>query len=153
MSDFNSGDMDGQRGLMSLSSSESANAFSYGYVDSSNPVIPVTAGRITNQPTPQSLSQWIDCPKTPHGYVQFLTENIGKVHTADVLESIGTPVGGIRAIGGSTELQREFLLNNAGKQFSPGPDDDYSLESEQAKLKLSAYAMINTGNHEASASV
>ena len=147
--------MDGLRGhensFMSLNSGGRANDFSYDYIDDPNPLFPMAAGGSVNQPIPQSLSQWIDCPKTPHSYVEFLTENLEKVPTADILESIGSPVGGIHALDGISEMQRELLHSNEGKAFNSRPDD-YSLESEHGKLKLSAYT-TNIRNHEASASV
>ncbi|XP_007050662.2 PREDICTED: uncharacterized protein LOC18613390 isoform X1 [Theobroma cacao] len=146
--------MDVQQGhgnpLMSLNSGGGASDFSYDYVNDSNPHFPMAAGRSENQLSPQSLSQWIDCPKTPHSYVEFLTENLEKVPTSDVLERIGSPVGGVHALDGISEIQRELLHNNAGKAFSSRLDD-YSLESEHGKLKLSAYA-TNSNNCEASAS-
>ncbi|XVF32615.1 hypothetical protein REPUB_Repub17cG0097600 [Reevesia pubescens] len=146
--------MDGQHGhenpLMSLNSGGSANDFSYEYVVDPNPLFPMAAGRSANQPSPQSLCQWIDCPKTPHSYVEFLTENLEKVPPANVLESIGSPVGDIHAVDGISEIQREFLHSNDGKAFISGPDG-YSLESEHEKLNLSAYP-TNISNHEASAS-
>ncbi|KAH1081336.1 hypothetical protein J1N35_021097 [Gossypium stocksii] len=146
--------MDGQPGhenpLMSLNSGGSVNEFPYDYVDDTNPVLLTPTGRNTNQPSLQSLSQWIDCPKTPHSYVEFLTENLEKFPTADVLESIGSPIGGIHAVDGVSEIQRELLHSNEGKAFSSGPDG-YSLESEQWNLKLSAYP-TEINNHEASAS-
>ena len=137
--------------LMSLNSGGIANDFSYYYIDDPNPLFPVAAERSANQPSPQSLSQWIDCPKTPHSYVELLTENLEKVHTVDVLESIGSPVGGIHALDGTSEIQRELLRSNEGNAFS-SETDSYCLESEHGKLKLSAYT-TNTSNHEASASV
>ncbi|KAG4120168.1 hypothetical protein ERO13_D11G126900v2 [Gossypium hirsutum] len=146
--------MDGQPGhenpLMSLNSGGSVNEFPYDYVDDTNPVLLTPTGRNRNQPSLQSLSQWIDCPKTPHSYVEFLTENLEKVPTADVLESIGSPIGGIHTVDGVSEIQRELLHSNEGKAFSSGPDG-YSLESEQWNLKLSAYP-TEINNHEASAS-
>ncbi|TYG93798.1 hypothetical protein ES288_A11G139300v1 [Gossypium darwinii] len=146
--------MDGQPGhenpLMSLNSDGSVNEFPYDYVDDTNPVLLTPRGRNTNQPSLQSLSQWIDCPKTPHSYVEFLTENLEKLPTADVLESIGSPIGGIHAVDGVSEIQRELLHGNEGKAFSSGPDG-YSLEAGQWNLKLSAYP-TEINNHEASAS-
>ena len=147
--------MDGLRGhensFMSLNSGGRANDFSYDYIDDPNPLFPMAAGGSVNQPIPQSLSQWIDCPKTPHSYVELLTKNLEKVHTADVLESIGSPVGGIHALDGISKIQRELLRSNERNAFS-SETDCYSLESEHGKLKLSAYT-TNTSNHEASASV
>ncbi|XP_022771082.1 uncharacterized protein LOC111314215 isoform X2 [Durio zibethinus] len=144
--------MDGQPGhensFTSLNSGRSANDFYH--MDDPNPLFPVTAGRSANQSIPLSLSQWIDCPKTPQSYVEFLTDNLEKVPTADVLESIGSPIGGIHAVDGISEIQRELLHGNEAKAFSSEPDD-YSLESEHAKLKLSAYT-TNISNYEASAS-
>ncbi|XWS76433.1 hypothetical protein CRYUN_Cryun01aG0175800 [Craigia yunnanensis] len=146
--------MDGLRGhenpFMSLNSGVRTNDFCYDYIDDPNLLFPVAAGGSVNQPIPQSLSQWIDCPKTPHSYVEFLTENLERVSTVDVLESIGSPVGGIHVLDGISEIQRELLHSNEGKAFNSGPDD-CSLESEHGKLKLSAYA-TNIRNHEASAS-
>lgn len=146
--------MDGQPGhenpLMSLNSGGSVNEFSYDYVDDTKPVLLTATGRNTNQPSLQSLSQWIECPKTLHRYVEFLTENLEKVPTADVLQSIGSPIGDIYAVDGVSE-QRELLHSNEGKAFSSGLDG-YSLESEQWNLKLSAYP-TEINNHEASASV
>ncbi|OMP05011.1 hypothetical protein COLO4_09129 [Corchorus olitorius] len=149
--------MDGQQGQknpsMSLNSRGSATAYDYdlcyGHVYNQNPDIPLAAGRTNNHSSPLSLSQWIEGPKTPHSYVEFLRENIEKAPSADVLESIGYPVGGIPAIDGISEIQRTLLHSNAGKaNFISGPND-YPLESENGKLKLSAHT-INTGNHEAS---
>ncbi|XVE73173.1 hypothetical protein DITRI_Ditri11bG0096000 [Diplodiscus trichospermus] len=142
--------MDVQRDLMSLTSGGSAIDFPYDYIDDPNPLFPVAAGRSASQPIPHSLSQWIDCPKIQHSYVEFLTENLEKVPTADVLKSIGSPVGDIHAVEGISEIQRELLRSNEGKAFICGPDD-YSLESEHRKLKRSAYT-TNISNHEASAS-
>ncbi|XVF72447.1 hypothetical protein PTKIN_Ptkin12aG0122100 [Pterospermum kingtungense] len=147
--------MDGLRGhenpLMSLNSGGSAYDFSYDYIDDPSPLFPVAAGRSASQHIPQSLSQWIDCPKTPQSYVEFLTENIEKIPAADVLESIGSPVGGLRAVDAMiSKMQRESFHSNEGKGFSPGPDN-CSLELENRKLKLSAYT-TNISNHEASAS-
>ncbi|OMO77748.1 hypothetical protein CCACVL1_14843 [Corchorus capsularis] len=159
--DFTSGDMDGQQGhknpSMSLNSRGSATAYDYdlcyGHVYNPNPVIPMAAGRTNNHSSPLSLSQWIEGPKTPHSYVEFLRENIEKAPSADVLESIGYPVGGIPAIDGISEIQRELLHNNAGKaNFISGPNDYPLDQSEHGKLKLSATHTINPSNHEASAS-
>ncbi|XP_039012090.1 transcription factor LRL2-like [Hibiscus syriacus] len=138
--------MDGQPGHenshMSLNSGRNVDDFSYSYVDDTNPVLLTETGRNTNRPSLQSLSQWIECPKMPHSYVEFLTENLEEVPTADVLESIGSPVGGIHAVDGISEIQR--------KAFSSGPDA-FSLEPEHGNLKLSA-SSTEINNHEASAS-
>ncbi|KAK8588297.1 hypothetical protein V6N12_022747 [Hibiscus sabdariffa] len=138
--------MDGQPGhgnsQMSLNPGRNVNVFSYDYVDDTNPVLLAATGRNTNWPSLQSLSQWIDCPKMPHSYVEFLTEILEKVPTADVLESIGSPVGGMHAVDGISEIQR--------KAFSSGPDA-FSLELEHGNLKLPAYS-TEINNHEASAS-
>ncbi|GMI66538.1 hypothetical protein like AT5G64980 [Hibiscus trionum] len=147
--------MDGQPGhenpYMSLSSGGNVDGFSYDYVDDTNPVLLTAPGRNMSQPCLQSLSQWIDCPKMAHSYVEFLTENLEKVPTADVLKSIGSPVGGMHAVGGINEIQRELEHNNERKVFSSGPDA-YSLEPEHGNLKLSSAYSTEINNHEASAS-
>ncbi|GMJ09133.1 hypothetical protein HRI_004582500 [Hibiscus trionum] len=140
--------MDGQPGHenphMSLNSGRirNVNDFSYDYMDHTNSALLAATGRNKNRPSLQSLSQWIDCPKMPHSYVEFLTENLENVPTADVLESIGSPVGGIHAVDGISEIRR--------KAFSSGPNA-FSLELEHGNLNLPAYS-TEINNHEASAS-
>ncbi|KAK8565415.1 hypothetical protein V6N13_020525 [Hibiscus sabdariffa] len=147
--------MDGQPGhenpYMSLCSGRNVNDFSYDYADDTNPVLLTAPGRNTNQPCLQSSSQWIDCPKMAQSYVEFLTENLEKAPTADVLKSISSPVGGKHVVDGITRIQRELEHNNERKAFSSGPDA-YSLEPEHGNLKLSSAYSTEINNHEASAS-
>ncbi|KAE8722883.1 putative Isopentenyltransferase 3 [Hibiscus syriacus] len=135
--------MDGQHGHenphMSLNSGRNVNDFSYGYVDDMNPVFLTATGRNTNRPILQSLSQWIECPKMPHSYVEFLTESLEEVPTADMLESIGSPEIFLRQHDrlsantfSSSEYEFHAQQNNAFCMQEP-KEDDYNVLHFQSK--------------------
>ncbi|KAE8009694.1 hypothetical protein FH972_006117 [Carpinus fangiana] len=74
--------------------------------------------------------EWIQTPKFSHNYVEYLAESstfLPKATTEDMLESVPSNVGGIRAVvGGVSEIQSGISYNNnLGKAPASKPADSF----------------------------